>query len=91
MVVLGKVGKIQFTPTFGSSSFSSTRESGSFCAIHLENVATVSETVQQRGRHPLPLEDLIPFAEREVRRDQKAPPLVAVDRGQELSHFRGQD
>src|SRR3954451_7465947 len=47
-------------------------------AIHLENVAVMAEPVEQRRRHPLPLEDLAPLAERQVRRHQQAAPLVAV-------------
>src|SRR5258708_28119548 len=47
-------------------------------AIHLENLAVVSETVQERRGHPLALEDLIPLAERQVARHQEAAALVAV-------------
>ena len=47
-------------------------------AIHLENVAVVSQPVQQCGSHPLALEDLVPLAERKVTRDQHAGTLIPV-------------
>src|SRR5512135_3501582 len=47
-------------------------------AIHLENVAVVTETIEESRRHPFALEDLAPLAERQVARHQQAPPLVAV-------------
>src|SRR3954451_21927183 len=55
-------------------------------AIHLEDVAVMAEAVEQRRRHPLPLEDLAPLAERQVRRHQQAATLVPVgeDAGQQL-------
>jgi len=56
-------------------------------AIHLEDVATVGQAVQECGRHPFALEDLAPFAERQVAGDQEAPPLVAV--GEDLEEQLG--
>ncbi len=55
-------------------------------AIHLENVATMGEPVQQRPGHPLSLKDLAPLAKRQVTGDQHAGALVAVakDPEQEL-------
>ena len=47
-------------------------------AVHLENVALVREPVEQRRGHAFALEDLTPFAERQVARDQQTSPLVAV-------------
>lgn len=47
-------------------------------AIHLENVAVVAETVEQRRRHPLALEDLAPLAKRQVARHQDSASLVTV-------------
>lgn len=47
-------------------------------AIHLENVTPVCQSIQQRRRHPFPLEHLAPIAERQVARNQQAPTLVAV-------------
>src|SRR3954470_20785094 len=47
-------------------------------AIHLENVAVVAEPVEERGGHPLALEDLTPLAERQVARHQEAAALVPV-------------
>jgi hypothetical protein len=47
-------------------------------AIHLENVAVVGQSVEQCRRHPFPLEDLVPLAERQVRRHQQAASLVAI-------------
>ncbi len=38
----------------------------------------VSQPVQQRRRHPFSLEDLVPFAERQVAGDQQAAPFVAI-------------
>ena len=46
-------------------------------AIHLEDVAAVRQAVEQRCRHAFPLEHLAPLAERQVARQQQAPPLVA--------------
>src|SRR5579859_1473852 len=45
-------------------------------AVHLENLAVVRDAVQERRRHPLALEDLVPLAERQVARDQHAGTLV---------------
>src|SRR5262249_22920622 len=55
-------------------------------AVHLENLRVVRQAVQERRRHPLALEDLIPFTERQVARDQDAATLVAIgeDSEQEL-------
>src|SRR5512135_3053668 len=47
-------------------------------AIHLENVAVVTETIEESRRHPFALEDLAPLAERQVARHQDAAALVAV-------------
>jgi len=47
-------------------------------AIHLEDVAMVSESIQQGRRHAFSLEDLVPFAERQVARDQQAAAFVAI-------------
>ena len=47
-------------------------------AIDLEDVAVVSQPVQQCGSHALALEDLVPLAERKVTRDQHAVTLIAV-------------
>src|SRR5271166_6756195 len=47
-------------------------------AVHLEDLAAVRQPIQQRRRHPLALEDLAPFAERQVARHQQAAPLVAI-------------
>ena len=47
-------------------------------AIHLENLRVVGQAVQQRRRHPLALEDLVPLAEGEIARHQDAASLVAV-------------
>src|SRR3954468_2902280 len=47
-------------------------------AVHLENLRVVGQAVQERCRHPLALEDLVPLAERKVARHQDAPTLVAV-------------
>lgn len=38
----------------------------------------VCQTVKQGGGHPFPLEDLLPFAERKVGRDQRAATFIAV-------------
>ena len=46
--------------------------------IHLENVAAMCESIQERSGHPLSLEDLAPVAERQVTGDQHAGALVAV-------------
>src|SRR4030095_12516960 len=46
--------------------------------VHLEHVAMMGQTVQQGARHPLPLEDLIPLAERQVARHQHAGTLVPL-------------
>ena len=46
--------------------------------IHLEDLAMVSQSVQQCGRHAFALEDLAPVAEREVAGDQQALAFVAV-------------
>src|SRR5277367_6664591 len=47
-------------------------------AIHLENVAVMGQAVEQRRRHPFPLEDLVPLAERQIRRHQQAASLVTI-------------
>src|SRR5690242_6615817 len=47
-------------------------------AIHLEDVATVRQPVEQGRRHPLPLEHLAPLAERQVAGQQQALPLIAI-------------
>src|SRR5262249_38678633 len=47
-------------------------------AIHLEDVAMVAKPVEQGGGHPLALEHLPPFTERQIARHQDAPPLIAV-------------
>ena len=46
--------------------------------IHLENVAVVGQTVQQRRGHPFPLEDLVPLAERQIAGHQDAAAIIAV-------------
>lgn len=38
----------------------------------------VREPVKQGGCHPFSLEDLLPFAEWQIRRDQRAASLVTV-------------
>ena len=47
-------------------------------AIHLEDSAVVGQAVQESSGHAFALEDLTPFAEREVTGDEDAPALVAV-------------
>src|SRR5262249_10181225 len=47
-------------------------------AIHLEDVAAVRQPIQQRRRHPLPLEDLHPVPKGQVARHQQALALVAL-------------
>ena len=47
-------------------------------AVHLEYLAVMRQTIQQRRRHSLALKDLPPVAEREVARDQQALPLVSA-------------
>jgi hypothetical protein len=47
----------------------------------------VDQAVQECGRHPFALEDLAPFAERQVAGDQQAPPFVAV--GEDLEEQLG--
>ena len=61
-----------------SSCSSSTRGSGSFRHSSRRCWQRCVKPVQQRRRHPLPLEHLAPLAERQVARHQQAPPLVAV-------------
>src|SRR5262245_3235845 len=40
--------------------------------VHLEDVTTVCQTVQEGRCHPLALEHLVPVSERQVARDQHA-------------------
>src|SRR5208337_2416613 len=47
-------------------------------AVHLENVAAMAKSVQERCCHSLALEDLAPFAERKIARHQDAAALVAI-------------
>src|SRR4051794_38916400 len=47
-------------------------------AVHLEDLRVVGQTVQERRRHPLALEDLVPLAEGQVARYQDAATLVAI-------------
>src|SRR5205085_11196198 len=47
-------------------------------AIHLEDVAAVRQPIQQGRCHPLALEYLPPFAERQIARHQQTPTLVTV-------------
>ena len=56
-------------------------------AVHLEDVAVMGQAIQQSGRHAFALEDLPPFAERQVAGDQQAGPFVPVreDLEQQLS------
>ena len=45
------------------------------------------KSVQERRRHPLALEDLLPFAERQIARHQKTGALVTV--GEDLEQQVG--
>ena len=56
-------------------------------AVHLEDVALVRQAVQQSRGHPFPLEDLVPFAERQLAGDQQAAASVAV--GEDLEEQLG--
>src|SRR4051812_12307497 len=47
-------------------------------AVHLQDLAVMRQAVQKRRRHPFPLEDLTPLAERQIARHQHAATLVAV-------------
>src|SRR5271154_5367331 len=47
-------------------------------AVHLEYLRVMGQSVQESRRHPLPLEDLVPLAERQVARHQDTAALVAV-------------
>ena len=72
----GQRRQFRFTPPFGSSWTSSTRESVAL-AVHLEDLAMMRQAVQKPRGHPLALEDLVPLAERQVARHRQAA-LVAV-------------
>jgi len=52
-------------------------------AVDLEDVAMMGQAIQQSRRHAFALEDLAPFAERQVTRDQQAGPFVAVGKNLE--------
>ena len=47
-------------------------------AVHLENLAAMGQAVEQRRGHAIALEDLAPFAERQVARHEQAAAFVAV-------------
>jgi hypothetical protein len=47
-------------------------------AVHLENVTAVCQSVQQYGPHAFALENLGPFAERQVACQQHTLALVAI-------------
>ena len=47
-------------------------------AVHLEYLAVMRQTIQERRRHPLALKNLPPVAEGKVACEQQALPLVAV-------------
>lgn len=85
MAVLGKNGKMVLFRLPALLRFHRLAKAIAL-AVHLENVATVREPVQQRPGHALSLEDLAPIAERQVTGDQQAGSLVAVakDPEQEL-------
>src|SRR5512144_1552788 len=77
MAALGKNGK---PPSLGFSAllgFHRLAEAIAL-AVHLENVTAVAKPVQKGGSHSLALEDLAPFAEREIARHQDAAALVAI-------------
>src|SRR5260370_12326623 len=77
MAVLGKDGKLVLCRLPTLLGFHRLPKAIAL-AIHLENVATVREPVQERSGHALSLEDLAPIAERQVTRDQQAGALVAI-------------
>src|SRR5580698_5272379 len=56
-------------------------------AVHLEDVASVCEPIEQGGGHPITLEDTAPVAEGQVARHQQAPPLIAI--GKDLEEQLG--
>lgn len=56
-------------------------------AVHLKQVATVGEAVEQGGRHAFALEDLVPLAEREIAGDEQAGPFLAI--GEDLKQQFG--
>ena len=47
-------------------------------AVHLEDMTMMRQTVQQSGRHPFALEDLDPFAKRQITGDQQTASFVAI-------------
>ena len=47
-------------------------------AVHLEDMAVMGQTIQQSCGHAFTLEDLVPFAEWQVARDQQTGPFVAI-------------
>src|ERR1700730_9265058 len=77
MAALGKSGN---TTSLGLSSFLRLHRlpEAVALAVHLENLRVVGQAVQERRRHPLALEDLVPLAEGQVARHQDAATLVAV-------------
>jgi len=56
-------------------------------AVHLEDVTVMGQAIQGSGGRALPLGDLVPFAERQVARDQQAGPSVAI--GEDLEQQFG--
>ena len=56
-------------------------------AVHLEDVAVMGQTIQESGGHTFPLEDLVPFAERQVAGDQQTGPFITI--GEDLEQQFG--
>lgn len=58
-------------------------------AVHLKNVTTVREAIQQCGGHAFALEDLSPIAKGEVAGDQQAGTFVTIGENLEQQFSAG--
>ncbi len=56
-------------------------------SVHLEDMAAMRQTVQQRRGHAFALGDLAPIAEGQVTGDQQAGPLITI--GEDLEEQLG--
>jgi len=56
-------------------------------AVQLEDMTVMGQTIQQGRGHAFALEDLAPFAERQIAGDQQAGPFVAI--GEDLEQQLG--
>ena len=77
MAALGKCGETKSVALSALLDFHRLPEAVTL-AIHLEDCAVMGQPVEQRGGHPLSLENLVPLAEREIARDEHATTLVTV-------------